>query len=152
MIRPKEDFMRIADVLRAKGHIVTTCLETELVAATVRRLAEKRIGAVVVEDRWQKLVGIFSERDLVNALAAQGAEVLGREVRELMSAPVITCRPEDRIDAVLARMTMARIRHMPVIEDGHLVGIVSIGDLVHHRLDEKELEAGVLLEISRMRA
>jgi CBS domain-containing protein len=144
--------MKIADVLGNKGHQVTTCQETELVAAAVRRLAEKRIGAVVVEDRWQKLVGIFSERDLVNALAAQGAEVLGREVRELMSAPVITCRPEDRIDAVLARMTMARIRHMPVIEDGHLVGIVSIGDLVHHRLDEKELEAGVLLEISRMRA
>jgi CBS domain-containing protein len=143
--------MKIADVLGNKGHQVTTCQETELVAAAVRRLAEKRIGAVVVEDRWQKLVGIFSERDLVNALAQEGPGALGHEVRELMSAPVVTCDPDDRIDAVLARMTRNRIRHMPVVADGHLAGIVSIGDLVHHRLDEKELEAGVLLEITRMR-
>jgi CBS domain-containing protein len=143
--------MQIADVLRTKGRHVTTVQQTDLVSVAVRVLAEKHIGAVVVEDRLQKLVGIFSERDLVNALARQGASVLGFEVRDLMSAPVITCTATDRIDAVLARMTMNRIRHLPVLEDGRLAGIVSIGDLVHHRLDEKELEAGVLLDLSRMR-
>ena len=71
---------------------------------------------------------------------------------ELMSSPIISCRTSDRIDAALAAMTVARIRHLPVIDDGNLKGIVSIGDLVKQRLDEKELEANVLLEISRMRA
>jgi predicted transcriptional regulator len=69
-----------------------------------------------------------------------------------MSSPVISCRSDDRIDAVLARMTVGRFRHMPVIDDGRLIGIVSIGDLVKHRLDEKELETNVLLELSRLRS
>jgi CBS domain-containing protein len=74
------------------------------------------------------------------------------EVQQLMSTRIISCRSSDRVDAVLATMTTARIRHLPVIEDKELKGIVSIGDLVKHRLDEKELEASVLLDISRMRA
>jgi predicted transcriptional regulator len=78
--------------------------------------------------------------------------VLGLEVQQLMSTRIISCRSSDRVDAVLATMTTARIRHLPVIEDNDLKGIVSIGDLVKHRLDEKELEASVLLDISRMRA
>jgi CBS domain-containing protein len=118
----------------------------------VRKLSERRIGAVVVEDRWMKMVGIFSERDLLNAIARRGAEVLNHPVSELMTAPVVTCRPADRIDSVLGLMTLRRIRHLPVLENTALVGIVSIGDLIKHRLDEKELEANVLLEISRMRA
>ena len=99
-----------------------------------------------------KPVGIFSERDFINAVARDGGAVLGFEVQQLMSKPMLTCHSSDRIDAVLATMTMARIRHLPVIEDNELKGIVSIGDLVKHRLDEKELEASVLLDISRMRA
>ena len=97
-----------------------------------------------------KPVGIFSERDFINAIARDGAAVLGFEVQQLMSMPVLSCRSTDRVDAMLARMTMARVRHLPVIENGELKGIVSIGDLVKHRLDEKELEASVLLDISRM--
>jgi CBS domain-containing protein len=143
--------MHISDVLRVKGSHVQTVQQTNTVASVIRILAEKGLGALVVEDRWAKLVGIFSERDLVRALSNRGADALNLEVRELMTTAVITCSPPDRVDAVLARMTMHRIRHLPVMEEGHLVGIVSIGDLVHSRLDEKELEAGVLLDIARMR-
>ena len=95
-------------------------------------------------------VGIFSERDFVNAAAHDGASALRFEVRQLMTAPIISCRTDDRIDTVLTTMTLAKIRHVPVIDDGELQGIVSIGDLVKHRLDEKELEANVLLDLSRM--
>jgi CBS domain-containing protein len=141
--------MDISDVLRTKGHNVIKVRDSASVADAVRMLSEHRIGAVVVENQWMKPVGIFSERDFVNAVANSGAVVLSAEVQELMSAPIISCRSTDRIDAVLARMTLAKIRHMPVIDDGQLRAIVSIGDLVKHRLDEKELEASVLLDLSR---
>jgi len=144
--------MLVSDVLRTKGHHVVRIHPTESVEAAVRKLAEHRIGALVVEDRWMKPVGIFSERDFINAAARDGASVLGLAVEQLMSHPMLTCRASDRIDAVLATMTTARIRHLPVIENNELKGIVSIGDLVKHRLDEKELEASVLRDISRMRA
>ncbi len=118
----------------------------------MQRLAERRIGALVVEDAWMKLVGIFSERDLLHALARRGAAALDCKVSELMTGHVITCAPSERIDAALAMMTMKRIRHLPVVDDGKLAGIVSIGDLVKYRMDEKEREASALLEISRLRA
>jgi CBS domain-containing protein len=144
--------MLIADVLRSKGHDVVKVRPSDTVESAVRKLSEHRIGALVVEDRWTKLSGIFSERDFVNAIAHHGAATLGFEVQRLMSSRVISCRSHDRIDTALAAMTTARIRHLPVVDDGELRGIVSIGDLVKHRLDEKELEANVLLELSRMRA
>jgi CBS domain-containing protein len=97
-------------------------------------------------------IGIFSERDFINAIARDGAQVLGFEVQQLMSRLIISYHSSDRVDAMLARMTIERIRHLPVIDDRELKGIVSIGDLVKHRLDEKELEASVLLDISRMRS
>ena len=99
-----------------------------------------------------KPVGIFSERDFINAMARDGAAVLGLDVQQLMSTPLLSCRSSDRVDAMLAKMTIARVRHLPVIEENELKGIVSIGDLVKHRLDAKELEASVLLDLSRMRA
>ena len=144
--------MLISDVLRTKGHHVERIHPTDSVEVAVRKLAEHRIGALVVEDRWMKPLGIFSERDFIDAVARQGAGVLGFEVQQLVSTPLLTCRSADRVDAVLATMTMARIRHLPVVENNELKGIVSIGDLVKHRLDEKELEASVLRDISRMRA
>jgi CBS domain-containing protein len=107
---------------------------------------------LVVEDRWMKPVGIFSERDFINAVARDGAAILAFQVQQLMSTPIHSCRSSDRVDAVLATMTIARIRHLPVIENDEMKGIVSIGDLVKHRLDEKELEASVLLDISRIHA
>jgi len=144
--------MLISEVLRTKGHDVVKIRATDSIRLAVRMLAEHRIGALVVEDQRRKLVGIFSERDFINAIARDGAEVLGLNVQELMTKRVISCRSTDRVDAVLATMTNVRIRHVPVIDDGELNGLVSIGDLVKYRLDEKELEASVLLEISRMRA
>ncbi len=143
--------MQISDILRAKGTQVTTVREADTVEAAVRLLAEKRVGALVVEDQWGKLAGIFSERDLVTSLAKTGMGIMAMPVRELMTTHVITCVAADRIEAVMAKMTLNRVRHLPVLEDGRLAGIVSIGDLVHFRLDEKELEAGVLLDIARMR-
>ncbi|MBO0737386.1 MAG: CBS domain-containing protein [Alphaproteobacteria bacterium] len=143
--------MLISDVLRTKGHHVVRIHPVDTVQLAVRKLAEHHIGALVVEDRWMKPVGIFSERDFINAVARDGAPVLEFQVDQLMSTPVLTCRSSDRVDAVLATMTTARIRHLPVVENNELKGIVSIGDLVKHRLDEKELEASVLREISRMR-
>jgi len=147
-----EAAMLISDVLRTKGYNVVKVHPADSVELAVRKLAEHRIGALVVEDRWMKPVGIFSERDFINAVAREGAAVLGFEVRQLMSTRLISCHSSDRVNAVLATMTTARIRHLPVIEDNELRGIVSIGDLVKHRLDEKELEASVLLDISRMHA
>ena len=143
--------MQISDILRAKGSLVSTVRETDTVEHVVKLLAEKRVGALVVQDQWGKLTGIFSERDLVGSLAKHGPAIMAMQVRELMTTHVITCAGSDRIEAAMARMTLNKIRHLPVMEAGTLAGIVSIGDLVHFRLDEKELEAGVLLDISRMR-
>ena len=144
--------MLISDILRTKGHNVVRIRASSSVELAVGKLAEHRIGALVVEDQWMKPVGIFSERDFINAAAKDNAAVFRLQVQQLMSTHIISCRSSDRVDAVLATMTTARIRHLPVIEDKELKGIVSIGDLVKHRLDEKELEASVLLDISRMRA
>jgi CBS domain-containing protein len=142
--------MLIRDVLHLKGGDVVKVRAADTVALAVRKLAQHRIGAVVVENQWMKLVGIFSERDFVNAIAREGAAVLGFDVQQLMSSPIISCHSSDRIDAALVAMTLAKIRHLPVIDDGKLRGIISIGDLVKYRLDEKELEANVLLDLSRM--
>jgi CBS domain-containing protein len=148
----QEAIMLISEVLRSKGHNVMKIRATDSIRLAVRMLAEHRIGSLVVEDQTVKLVGIFSERDFINAIARDGAAVLGLNVQELMTKRIISCRSTDRVDAVLATMTNVRIRHLPVIDDGELKGLVSIGDLVKYRLDEKELEASVLLDISRMRA
>jgi CBS domain-containing protein len=144
--------MSISDVLRVKGHHVVTVRTTDLVQAVVRKLSDERIGAVVVEDQWMRHAGIFSERDFVNAVAKYGADALTLTVEKLMSTPIVTCRSDDRVETAMAAMTMAKIRHLPVVDAGKLVGIVSIGDLVKHRLDEKALEANVLLDIARLHA
>ena len=143
--------MLVSDVLRGKGSNVVKVRTNDTVAHAVGKLAAHRIGAVVVEDQWMHPVGIFSERDFVNAIAHEGASVLTKHVDALMSSTIISCPSSERIDAVLATMTLKRIRHLPVMDGGKLSGIVSIGDLVKHRLDEKELEASVLLDLSRMR-
>src|SRR5208337_2368186 len=144
--------MSISDVLRGKGRLVVKVRTTETVQDAVRKIAEHRIGAVVVEDAWMKPAGIFSERDFVNAVAEYGAAALTFPVEWVMTAPMVTCRPTDNVENALAAMTMAKIRHLPVQENGKLIGIVSIGDLVKHRLDEKALEANVLLDIARLHA
>jgi CBS domain-containing protein len=144
--------MSISDVLRGKGRQVVKVRASDTMQAAVRKLADHKIGAVVVEDAWMKPAGIFSERDFVNAMAEYGAEALTFRVERLMSSPLVTCRPSDKVETALAAMTMAKIRHLPVEDGGQLIGIVSIGDLVKHRLDEKALEANVLLDIARLHA
>ena len=144
--------MLVSDVLKDKGRAVVSAAPGDSVLSAVQKLAEHRIGAVIVTDKWGKIEGIFSERDMVDAVARQGPEATRLELRQVMTSPVVTCAPAERVDAALAAMTKRKIRHLPVVEGGDVVGIVSIGDLVKHRLDEKELEAAVLLEISRMRA
>jgi CBS domain-containing protein len=141
--------MSVSALLGGKGHEVTTVRTTEKVSAAVTKLNEERIGALVVLDRWGKLAGMFSERDVIHALAQDGAKALDYEVHELMTPDVTTCGPGDRIEAVMALMTAHRVRHLPVMEGERLIGLVSIGDLVKYRLDEKEAEANVLLDIAR---
>src|SRR5215470_16002492 len=99
--RLQEAAMLISDVLRTKGHHVERIHPADSVEVAIRKLAEHRIGALVVEDRWMKPVGVFSERDFINAAARDGAAVLGLQVQQLMSTPMLTCRLSDRIDAVL---------------------------------------------------
>ena len=110
------------------------------------------IGRLKSGIRGRLPVGISSERDFINAMARDGAAVLGFEVQHLMSTPMLSCLSADRVAAMLARMTIARVRHLSVIEENELKGILSIGDLVKHRLDAKELKESVLLDLSRMRA
>jgi CBS domain-containing protein len=143
--------MRISNVLRHKGRDVSTIRANDKVATAVRKLHEDRIGALVVNDRWGKLAGMFSERDVIAGLARGGSAALEKEVAELMTPDVTTCGPDDRIDDVMQVMTVHRVRHLPVVEKGAVVGIVSIGDLVKHRLEEKAEEANVLLDIARAR-
>ncbi len=144
--------MSISDVLHAKSSLVVKVGTNDTVLSAVAKMAKHGIGAVIVEDQWMKLAGIFSERDFVNATAEHGAPALTFPMERLMSKVLITCRASDPVDIALGAMTMAKVRHLPVVEDGKLIGIVSIGDLVKHRLDEKALEANVLLDISRLHA
>lgn len=143
--------MQIQEILHHKGSHVSSVRTTETVGAAVEKLYAERIGALVVFDRWGKLAGMFSERDVIRALAQYGAETLQYEVHELMTPDVTTCAPGDRVRDVMEVMTAHRIRHLPVMDDAKLIGIVSIGDLVKTRLDMKETEANVLRDITRAR-
>jgi len=135
--------VKIADILRHKGAEVTTITPDRPVADLILELATRKIGAlVVVQD--EEVAGIVSERDVVRCLHESGKAVLDGPVRALMTAAVHTCSLGDDVDSVATTMTERRIRHMPVIEDGTLVGIVSIGDVVSSRLRQLEQERGQL--------
>jgi len=144
--------MSVSDILRQKGRQVVKAHSTETVLSAVRKFAEHRIGAVVVEDAWMRAVGIFSERDFVKATAEHGATALAMTVDKFMSSPIVSCALADGVESAMTTMTLAKIRHLPVIDEGKILGIISIGDLVKHRLEEKALEASVLLDRARMRA
>ncbi|MDT7575396.1 MAG: hypothetical protein QOH17_1729, partial [Pseudonocardiales bacterium] len=131
--------MRIADVLRGKGSSVATVAPTATVGELVAALAEHNVGALPVIDTGQ-LVGIVSERDVVRRLHLGGAGLLQLSVADIMSSSVTTCAPGDKIEDLARIMTQRRFRHMPVLENGELIGIVSIGDLVKARIDALETE------------
>jgi CBS domain-containing protein len=135
--------MTIAAVLGTKGSGVETIAADATVADAVRKLGEKRIGALpVVEDG--RIVGIMSERDVIYSLREHGPAALGLSVSAVMSAPAITADPETDVLAALSLMTQRRIRHLPVLERGEIRGIVSIGDLVKHRMERIEAEADAM--------
>jgi CBS domain-containing protein len=133
--------MNVETILRNKGNWVATIRPDATVAAAVDMLNRERIGAIVVSRDGEAVDGILSERDVVIALAEDGADLLPRPVAEIMTRSVVTCGPSDTVGELMAEMTNRRIRHFPVVADGRLIGIVSIGDLVKNRLDEVEFEA-----------
>jgi CBS domain-containing protein len=131
--------MRISDVLRGKGATVATITPETSVAALLTELSVQNIGAMVVVSA-DGLQGIVSERDIVRKLHEMGAELLKRPVSEIMTTLVATCSPEDSVDSLSVLMTTNRVRHVPVVVDGRLAGIVSIGDVVKTRMEELERE------------
>jgi CBS domain-containing protein len=132
--------MTIQAILGAKGREVATIGTDSSLAEAVAKLGEKRIGALPVVDAGS-VVGIISERDVIYCLRDRGADVLHWPVSKVMTAPAITVEPSTPILTALAMMTQRRIRHLPVVERGELTGIVSIGDLVKHRIERIEEEA-----------
>ncbi len=131
--------MRIADVLRSKGGEVMTINPDATVTELLDGLASHNIGAMVVAGP-DGVAGIVSERDIVRQLHAHGASVLSQPVSEIMTAVVSTCSKSDTVDSLTMLMTENRVRHVPVLEDGKLIGIVSIGDVVKTRMEELETE------------
>ena len=132
--------MTIAAILSSKGREVATIGAEDRVSAAVASLGERRIGALPVVEG-ERIVGIMSERDVIYCLRDHGAEVLDWPVSRVMTAPAITATPETGVLSALALMTQRRIRHLPVVEAGAIRGIVSIGDLVKHRMERIEAEA-----------
>ncbi|HEV8064828.1 MAG TPA: CBS domain-containing protein [Acidimicrobiales bacterium] len=130
--------MKISDLLASKGTAVATVDPGASVADAVEELAAHNVGALVVSANGSRVEGIVSERDVVRALRSASAEALKQSVSSIMSAEVRTCSPEDTVDSLMITMTEHRIRHVPVVVDGQLQGIVSIGDVVKSRIGELE--------------
>jgi CBS domain-containing protein len=135
--------LKIAEVLRVKGRAVATIHPEQSVGSAVRVMKNRGVGALVVAPDGSQLIGIVSERDVVRALVDDPA-VLERRVADIMTANVVTCTPDDTVTRAMTLMTHGRHRHLPVVVEGRLDGIVSIGDLVKARLEELELESRVL--------
>lgn len=140
--------MYISDVLSRKGTAVASVGPDSTVRELLGTLAERNIGAVVVTAGEQP-TGLVSERDIVRHLHTRGDGVLGWPVSQIMAAPIVTCTPADTVDSVMVTMTEQRVRHLPVVRDGRLVGIVSIGDVVKHMIakleaDREQLESYIV--------
>jgi CBS domain-containing protein len=139
----------VNDILSQKGNQVLTIEPAATLAAAVQMLAQRRIGALVVTGADHRIVGIISERDIVRVLGEKGTAVLGAPVAEVMTRKVVTCGRNETIAEIMERMTGGKFRHVPVVEHGRLVGIVSIGDVVKARLSELEYEQDALREYIR---
>ncbi len=133
--------MNVAAILKQKGRAVTTASPSATLHEVVGKLAAKRIGAIVIVGARGEVSGIISERDIMRVLAEQGPDVLKRPASESMTRQVVTCQETDTLDELMAMMTARRFRHLPVVTDGALVGIISIGDVVKHHVAEVEMEA-----------
>ena len=138
--------MKVAAILKIKGSNVATAPPRTSVATAARLLRDLHIGALVVSEDDVTVLGIITERDIVHGLADRGTSLLEVPVSAAMTRAPITCTPDDDIPTVMSRMTRLRVRHLPVVVGERLQGIISIGDVVKHRLDELEIEANVLRE------
>lgn len=139
--------MHVKDILKAKGSAVITVHADVPITGAVDLMHSQAIGSLVVIDDADNLVGLLTERDIVTALARDGAAALQRHVADLMNAHVVVCRPTDTLKDIMYWMTRHRIRHLPVVDDGRLCGIVSIGDVVKRRLEEMEMETTIMREL-----
>ena len=136
--------MKVERMLVAKGNKVVTSRPGATIASVIRTLKLEGIGALVISEDGEEAVGIISERDIVRALVDHGADVLKMRAAELMTRSVKMCAPEAKIEDVMAEMTQSHIRHLPVVQEGKLCGIISIGDVVKNRLMELETETSAL--------
>lgn len=137
--------MLVSQILKSKADVgVVTSLPSLKVSEAAQELSTKRIGTLVISADGEVPLGILSERDIVRELGKQGANCLTQTVDQLMTKKLVTCGVDDRADAVLQQMTDGRFRHMPVLQDGTLVGLISLGDVVKARLQELAMEKNAL--------
>ena len=141
--------MIVKNILLGKRENVVTIEPNADLASAVKLLAERRIGAVVILGADDRIVGILLERDIVRAIAERGPTALQQPVGQVMTRDVKTCSETDSIESLMGRMTAGKFRHMPVVEQGQLVGIMSIGDVVKNRVEEIEGEATALRDYIR---
>jgi CBS domain-containing protein len=135
--------MTVRSILDSKGHQVLSVEADAKLAAAVKILGEKKIGAVLVISQG-RIEGILSERDIVRVLAERGAGVLEEPVSDVMTRKVVSCRESDTVAGIMEMMTLGKFRHLPVVEDGKVVGLISIGDIVKRRVQEYETEQEAL--------
>ena len=143
--------MTVKAILSRKGNDVATIEPNASLATAIKILAERRIGALVITGADRRIVGIISERDVVRAIVEHGTGVLPSPVSETMTRKVVTCGQNETIAEIMGRMTAGKFRHVPVVEQDRVVGIVSIGDVVKHRLHEMEREAAYALRQKKVR-
>jgi CBS domain-containing protein len=136
--------MTVSIILAGKGREVVSIEPSATLASAVGLLAEKRIGALLILGAGRRVAGILTERDIVRALAERGASALEELVSRTMTREVSTCTESDTVSSIMERMTDGKFRHVPVVDQGQLVGIVSIGDVVKHRLHEMERDSAAL--------
>jgi CBS domain-containing protein len=136
--------MTVSVILAGKGRDVASIEPNATLSAAIAMLAEKRIGALLILGADRRVVGILSERDIVRTLAERGAEALGEPVSRTMTRNVSICTEKETISSIMERMTEGKFRHVPVVEQGRLVGIISIGDVVKHRVREMEQDSAAM--------
>lgn len=135
--------MTVRAVLESKGYDIVTVDPSATMRSAVKLLSERRIGAVLAMMDG-RIAGILSERDIVRVLGARGAAVLDEKIEDVMTRKVVTCRPADTVAAIMEKMTDGKFRHLPVVDDGKVVGLISIGDVVKRRVMEYEKEQEAL--------
>ena len=136
--------MTVKSILSKKGGDVISIEPTATLETAVRKLAEHRIGALLVLGPDRRVIGILSERDIVRVLAEQGADVLKQPLAQVMTRKVVSCSQTETVGTIMERMTTGKFRHVPVVEQDQVVGVISVGDVVKHRLHEMEQETAAL--------